>query len=187
MAICSSVPLDEQTSPSTQLSSDLYKNAGLQPVERHVESSVATICPLIRDSTDTSEADPHIARLTSRYTSSRHKKKEKAEWIAAMCVVVMTPALSSVIAVAWRSWKTSERNDKGFVNGSNTHFIKACRRKPKHDRSNTGLNAFSSFPIFSFHISVWCPRSLASVMENYCRSISPSAGVKGSSLMSLSK
>lgn len=129
-------------------------NAGIQPVERHVESSVATICPLIWNSTDTFKADIHIARPTSRYTSSRKKKKKEnkiqAKWIEAIRVGVMIPALSSVIAFGGRSWKTQERDDKGFVYGSNTHFIKAFCRKLKHDRSNTGLNAFSSFPIFPF-------------------------------------
>lgn len=75
----------------------------------------------------------------------------------------MTLALSSVIAFGGRSWWTQEGDDKGFVYGSNTHFIKASRTKLKHDRSNTGLNAFSSFPIFPFqHIH------LVSVLSRLC-------------------
>lgn len=45
---------------------------------------------------------------------------------------------------------TWERDDKGFVYGSNTYFINASCKKLKHGRSNTGLNAFPSFPIFPF-------------------------------------
>lgn len=75
--------------------------------------------------------------------------------------------LSSVTAFGGRSKHREHVSEvtegEGFVCGSNTHFIRASYRKLKHDRSNTGLNAFSSFLIFSFrHIR------LVSVLSRLC-------------------
>lgn len=123
-------------------------NAAIQPVERHVESSVTTICPLIRNSTDTFEADSHVARLTSRYTSSRRKSEDKTKRIEAVRVGVMTPALSSCNSLWWTVMENTGGRWQRLCLWVKHSFHKSLPWK--HDRSNTGLNAFSSFPIFPF-------------------------------------
>lgn len=111
-------------------------NADIQPVERHVESSVTTICPLIRTSTDTFKADSHIARQTSRYTSSKVKKKRRTApgkmnrvytcWWIDPCFIGCNSLWWSVME---KKKKKTEEDDKGFVYGSNTHFIRASCKK----------------------------------------------------------
>lgn len=56
---------------------------------------------------------------------------------------VMIPASSPVIAFSWAVTEAL-RNDKGLISGSN------CCKKLKHERSNTGLSASSSFPFSPF-------------------------------------
>lgn len=111
-------------------------NADIQPVERHVESSVTTICPLIRTSTDTFKADSHIARQTSRYTSSKVKKKRRTApgkmnrvytcWWIDPCFIRCNSLWWSVME---KKKKKKEEDEKGFVYGSNTHFIRASCKK----------------------------------------------------------
>lgn len=64
------------------------------------------------------------------------------------CCGVMITVFSFLIAMVMEN--TWERDDKGFVYGSSAYFINASCKKLKRGRSNTGLNAFPSFPIFPF-------------------------------------
>lgn len=118
-------------------------NTGFQPVEKHVKSSVIAICTLFQKSTDTFQVDSHIMRLTRK-----EKLKGKEKKLVCWC---KDPVSSAVIFFGGQLVHRKQAgDDKGFVHGSNSHFIKGSCRKLKHDRSNTGLNAFSSFPIFPF-------------------------------------
>lgn len=125
-------------------------NIGFQPVERHVKSSVIAICTLFQKSTDTFRVDSHIMRLTRRHRATRKEwgKTERKRKLVCWC---KDPVSSAVIFFGGQLVHRKQAgDDKGFVHGSNSHFIKGSCRKLKHDRSNTGLNAFSSFPIFPF-------------------------------------
>lgn len=114
--------------------------------EAHVESWVPTICSLIRHSTDTFGAVSHITRLTSRDTSSRQKRRTKPgemNWrIACWCND----------SIFYNSlWWTVKDNIEGRLQRLCLWVKYSFHKSPvKHDRSNTGLNAFSSFPIFPF-------------------------------------
>lgn len=142
------------------------------------QSSPTTIFSLIQNSF---KSNSHLAKVTGlSILSSKAVGQTQRKWMEAQRVQVKTLVSSSVIAFGGQSghWYHKQGDDRSFVHGSNVHFINAFSRKLKHGRSNTGVNAFSSFPIFSFSHIRRC--SLASVMENYFRSISLSVrGSKG--------
>lgn len=85
---------------------------------------------------------------TEQQEKNEEKLKGKEKKLVCWC---KDPVSSAVIFFGGQLVHRKQAgDDKGFVHGSNSHFIKGSCRKLKHDRSNTGLNAFSSFPIFPF-------------------------------------
>lgn len=143
MAISSRVLLDEQTLPSTQIYMKRWYPACSEAcwkLRRNNLSPNSILYRYIQGWFTHSQTDKQ-AHIMKKQRET--KAKMNRCWYYDPCFIPCN-------SLSGRSWKTLKGDDKGFDYGSNTYFINASCKKLKHDRSNTGLNAFSSFPIFPF-------------------------------------